>query len=389
MNRHILDKSGGNFLFWDSPATRTKPGTSGANNLLDFLAAVSRPTVYYDRLINPTFVGQGTSFVVHRCEDNETGTIVAVKKPLPAENSSNSEPAVSVVDAILMELKIAAHPEFVDHPHVTKTLGFEKDPFATNNISTLSLVMEYTSLGSLNDYLGTLDSPTDIQSWSHRRYLCRDVTAGLEALHHSQIIHGDVKLENILVFPGDPTTGASRYIAKISDFGSAIVKDTTSRFIGVNGPPIYRGTPLYVSPLVRQSIGPLPFHLLPACDLFSLGLVFWSIFQGAPYYQRSWKNDHETDEGCLDRIGIQGLRDRFDDYVATINDSCPTNEITMLRNAVASCITDISMPRNSPLPPVAAPSVYRRAFSAVTQVKTILTTVENWYIYPWILTRVR
>jgi serine/threonine protein kinase len=48
-----------------------------------------------------------------------------------------------------------------------------------------------------------------------------DVTAGLTALHQCDIIHGDLKLDNIVVMHSwDRPPGA---IAKICDFGHSII----------------------------------------------------------------------------------------------------------------------------------------------------------------------
>lgn len=49
--------------------------------------------------------------------------------------------------------------------------------------------------------------------------LCIEVGQGLQALHASRVVHGDVKMENVLVFPGRN----NRLTAKVSDFGFSLV----------------------------------------------------------------------------------------------------------------------------------------------------------------------
>lgn len=47
--------------------------------------------------------------------------------------------------------------------------------------------------------------------------LVGDVAAGLSALHGCGVVHGDVKLDNVPVFPD--TTRSTGALAKVADFG--------------------------------------------------------------------------------------------------------------------------------------------------------------------------
>lgn len=87
-----------------------------------------------------------------------------------------------------------------------------------------------------------------------------------EFIPSAPVVHGDIKPENILVFP--PVTGASMGTFKLSDFGSA---QTSSSW---QGPLLFenvrlRGTEAYESPDLRISNE-------PSCtdDVFSLACVF-------------------------------------------------------------------------------------------------------------------
>ncbi|EXM13913.1 hypothetical protein FOTG_17649 [Fusarium oxysporum f. sp. vasinfectum 25433] len=63
----------------------------------------------------------------------------------------------------------------------------------------------------------------------------RDIAEGLKSLHDCGIVHGDVKLENVLVFPGLDR----KHIAKLSDFGHSLVDLGRG-----GGPQRYNGTPI-------------------------------------------------------------------------------------------------------------------------------------------------
>ncbi|KAF1830818.1 ankyrin [Decorospora gaudefroyi] len=98
---------------------------------------------------------------------------------------------------------------------------------------------------------------------SQRLRFAADVTSGLLALHRAGVIHGDVKTDNVLVFPANN----GECVAKISDFGSVIV-------LGGLQPWRYYGTPATNAPEVaNQTRSKLDIQGLQKCDNYSLGLL--------------------------------------------------------------------------------------------------------------------
>ncbi|KXJ84617.1 kinase-like domain-containing protein, partial [Microdochium bolleyi] len=69
--------------------------------------------------------------------------------------------------------------------------------------------------------------------------LSQEIGCGLQALHASGVIHGDVKFENVLIFD----LGDGRVRAKLSDFGSSVINDRENRMITLTA-----GTPPWSSP---------------------------------------------------------------------------------------------------------------------------------------------
>ncbi|WP_372368443.1 serine/threonine-protein kinase [Candidatus Uabimicrobium sp. HlEnr_7] len=90
----------------------------------------------------------------------------------------------------------------------------------------------------------------------------------LHYLHENNIIHKDVKPENILV----NKDGEARLI----DFSIAEKTNFFSKLL----PKKREGTPLYMSPeQVRKE------NLDPRCDIYSLGATFFEVFAGTPHIQ--------------------------------------------------------------------------------------------------------
>ena len=94
------------------------------------------------------------------------------------------------------------------------------------------VVAEYGSLGSMRPFLkANFRLPL-----RHRLMLSGDIASGLTALHEVDVIHGDLKLDNVVVFPTwDRPSG---YIVKLCDFGHSIFLTSDERQL------YYYGTPL-------------------------------------------------------------------------------------------------------------------------------------------------
>jgi hypothetical protein len=91
------------------------------------------------------------------------------------------------------------------HPNITELLGVSKD-----GGETLLLVMEFVDRGELYKIL--LDEKLQI-GWPLRLKIAHDVACGLAHVHSKNLIHRDIKSENLLV--------DSKWNVKLCDFGFA------------------------------------------------------------------------------------------------------------------------------------------------------------------------
>jgi len=209
-------------------------------------------------------------------------------------------------------------------------------------------------------------------SWEQKRAFALDIASGLEALHRCHVIHGDLKPENIILFREPSPTSGSLLVAKLNDFGSAIVEDTTPGKGVSRERRLYMGTPIYVPPIVRESSGRVPFHVMPFCDIFSLGLVLWCIYKGRVYYEGNWKASGQKDQDYLDHIGIPGIINHFQHFLNESEDAIPLEERRILRNAFMACVNRSFDDDDSIVLPIARERTLKTAFANISIVKRAL-----------------
>jgi len=124
------------------------------------------------------------------------------------------------------------------------------------------LVLEFADCGTLRQFSRTADC-VDMA-----RDLALDIVSGLEFLHGHGIAHGDVKLENVLVF----THPNRRFSAKISDFSHSIFEEDEL---------LYLGTPRCRPPEVTGERGlDLTFDGILGCDIWALGVAMFELLAG-------------------------------------------------------------------------------------------------------------
>ena len=195
-------------------------------------------------------VGQGATGAVWAATDLRTGERVAAKLLYPQHAADRD-----LVGRFIQERAVL---ESLRHPNI---VGF-RDLVVEGE--QLAIVMDFVAGGSLRDRLGTsrtLPPGTALTAMAA-------VLDALAASHEHDVVHRDVKPDNVLLDPGwgpqDP--GA----LKVSDFGIASVmmgdaKSTTGLI----------GTPEYMSPELIYS-GRAGF----ASDVYSAGIMAYELLAG-------------------------------------------------------------------------------------------------------------
>lgn len=158
----------------------------------------------------------------------------------------------------------------LNHPNILKLYDVyqEQDEFY--------LVLEFCRDGDLSKYI-------DRRQTTHDVLYMRQILEGLEYLHSKQILHRDLKPQNVLL---------DHHVIKISDFGF-------SKTIASNELiSTYCGSPMYMSP---EMIKTHQYNL--KSDIWSLGVILYELFAKRHPYPVG--NKKELQMICLhDRIRV-------------------------------------------------------------------------------------
>ncbi|CAF2050283.1 LEAF RUST 10 DISEASE-RESISTANCE LOCUS RECEPTOR-LIKE PROTEIN KINASE-like 1.2 [Brassica rapa] len=146
------------------------------------------------------------------------------------------------------------------HPNLVTLFGC-----SSKQSRDLLLVYEYVANGTLADHLhGPHANPSSLP-WSIRLKIAVETASALKYLHASEIIHRDVKSNNILL--------DQNFNVKVADFGLSRLFPTGQTHVST-GP---QGTPGYVDPEYHLS-----YQLSNKSDVYSFAVVLMELISSLP-----------------------------------------------------------------------------------------------------------
>ena len=201
------------------------------------------------------------------------GEVYCLKNPNFTSNGAAASPATKTAfrteyyNTALQEIRVLLHPRLRHCENVINLFGIDfQEDYDDYTVAWPVLLMEYAEHGTLATLQEDITTDNELA-----RILLLDIALGLRALHECNIIHGDVKSENVLICRHTHR----RYIAKLADFGLSVINpDAEGKRHRLPG-----GTFLWSAPEIGSA---LSVEGLRQTDVYSFGLTAWRVLANHP-----------------------------------------------------------------------------------------------------------
>ncbi|XP_073460076.1 serine/threonine-protein kinase 33 [Aquarana catesbeiana] len=201
-------------------------------------------------------LGEGSFGVVIEATHNESGKKWAIKKV------NREKAGSSTVKLLEREVSILKR---VNHEHIIHLEEVFETP------KRMYLVMELCEGGELQKILLRRKHFSETET----RHIIHSLASAITYLHKKDIVHRDLKLENILVKSNENQPGEGMMVnIKVTDFGLAVQKG------GVGSENMLQatcGTPKYMAPEIINA-----HEYTQQCDIWSIGVIMYMLLCGDP-----------------------------------------------------------------------------------------------------------
>ena len=169
----------------------------------------------------------------------------------------------------------------IDNCNLMKLDSFYETP------DSFYLVLELFRGGNLKSYINSNGPLNEIEA----SFLFKNVLEGLKYLHDKNIMHRDIKPDNLLFRSNN--LYLNHQIA-LADFGLATVNDLDKPYL------FFRcGTPGYVAPEIYEAEDPAD-HYGVKCDMFSMGVTMYFALTGEMPYNVKKQIPKQNYQICSD-----------------------------------------------------------------------------------------
>lgn len=199
------------------------------------------------KYVEESKIGKGAFSTVFKGYDKEKKFPVAIKRIIRWEEDSVIEREIS----ILKKLR---------HPNIVNLIDFEKSE------EYYCIVLEYCEHGDLQQFIQKKTTDGKLPEWQAQR-LFQQIFKGMGAVYAQNIVHRDLKLENVLI--------DENYVPKIADFGWSRLYEKKNSVLST-----YCGTPISAAPEILRREESYD----EKCDIWSLGVMLYKVLLGRfPY----------------------------------------------------------------------------------------------------------
>lgn len=202
-------------------------------------------------------IGQGMFGKVFKVQHIETEAYWAMKV-INKEKAGGS--AIKLLEREVAILKM------VDHENIIKL----NEVFET--AKKMYLVMELCEGGELADALKEKQAYPEHDT----KVIMTKLADAISYLHKRDIVHRDLKLENILLSQ-NPDNLEDHLHIKVTDFGLSVVKGGVGHD---NMMQDFCGTPIYMSPEIIDNKA-----YSQQCDVWAMGVIMYSLLCGSPPFK--------------------------------------------------------------------------------------------------------
>lgn len=215
-------------------------------------------------------LGSGSYGEVRLCKDRTTDHLYAVK--IFSKDMLRKKKGGATEETYFEDVKreIAVMKKLL-HPNVLRLFEVLDDP----KVNKMYLILEYMKKGDMVNVLKSRSGDkssnetdfnfqplSDLELWN----IFRQVAAGIRYLHYQNVVHGDIKPQNLLI--------GEEGVVKIADFG-------ISKMLHASGQKLAdaSGTPAFMSPELFDTGKAFSGQL---ADIWALGATMWMLKFGNP-----------------------------------------------------------------------------------------------------------
>ncbi|XP_050902729.1 LEAF RUST 10 DISEASE-RESISTANCE LOCUS RECEPTOR-LIKE PROTEIN KINASE-like 1.4 isoform X3 [Lathyrus oleraceus] len=203
------------------------------------------------------------------------------------------------------------------HPNLVSLYGC-----TSRHSRELLLVYEYVSNGTVADHLRGKHAKQGKLTWPIRMNIAVETASALKYLHISEIIHRDIKTNNILL--------DAHFHVKVADFGLSRLFPYDQTHVSTAP----QGTPGYVDPEYHQC-----YQLTDKSDVYSFGVVMIELISSLPAVDIT-RHRHEINLAsmALNRIQNQALHEIVDPTLGFESDAKVKKMIVAMGELAFQCL---------------------------------------------------